>query len=83
MESEGNVGGSDPAAPVGGAPTAPTGVSSPSSTTPTQPTAGSGGTHTAICIHKPISIISTVMFYLRTTKLKHYSPLYPFVSRLI
>ncbi|MCJ8740874.1 hypothetical protein PDJAM_G00064050 [Pangasius djambal] len=41
VESEGNVGGSDPAAPVGGAPAAPTGLSSPSSTTPTQPTAGS------------------------------------------
>ncbi|GAA6102887.1 UV excision repair protein RAD23 homolog B isoform X1 [Tachysurus ichikawai] len=40
-ESEGNVGGSDPAAPVGGAPVAPTGLSSPSSTTPTQPSAGS------------------------------------------
>lgn len=48
MESEGNVGGSDPVAPVGGAPTAPTGLSSPSSTTPTQPTAGSGGRHTLV-----------------------------------
>lgn len=44
MESEGNVGGSDPAAPAGGAPAAPTGLSSPSSTTPTQPTGGSAGT---------------------------------------
>ncbi|KAF4077502.1 hypothetical protein AMELA_G00208800 [Ameiurus melas] len=42
VESEGNVGASDPAAPVGGAPTVTTGLSSPSSTTPTQPTAGSG-----------------------------------------
>ncbi|KAM9450349.1 UV excision repair protein RAD23 homolog B [Clarias gariepinus] len=41
VESEGNVGASDPAAPVGRAPTASTGLSSPSSTTPTQPTAGS------------------------------------------
>ncbi|XP_060792002.1 UV excision repair protein RAD23 homolog B [Neoarius graeffei] len=41
VESEGNVGGSDPAAPAGGAPAAPTGLSSPSSTTPTQPTGGS------------------------------------------
>uniref|UniRef100_W5UFQ9 UV excision repair protein RAD23 n=1 Tax=Ictalurus punctatus TaxID=7998 RepID=W5UFQ9_ICTPU len=42
VESEGNVGASDPAAPVGGAPAVTTGLSSPSSTTPTQPTAGSG-----------------------------------------
>ncbi|KAI5622523.1 UV excision repair protein RAD23-like B [Silurus asotus] len=41
VESEGNVGSSDPAPPVGGTPAASTGLSSPSSTTPTQPTAGS------------------------------------------
>lgn len=69
VESEGNVGGSDPAAPVGGTPTAPTGLSPPSSTTPTQPTAGSGGTHTKPIIYTLInnSNVSFVILYSRTT----------------